>query len=221
MKDPFFLQSARHRPMKGKFYVSLEGNIGAGKSTVLGILPRTFNRIKEPVDQYSKFGSHNGFATQMYIITTSPRYYVGEIMSSVHQINVSERSMLSPLVFVKARSDSGDNNQFATDLLLAMFDAAVADPRNGQARPHHMIYLSTDPCICFERLKMRGEKYPIPLDYLKDLHKQMESYYLERTDVSVIKVNRDMDANAVRDAVQAAIEKQWELFAGAAVVTEE
>lgn len=45
--------------MKEKLYISIEGNIGAGKTTILESISNLFYCIKEPVHLYTKFKSFN------------------------------------------------------------------------------------------------------------------------------------------------------------------
>jgi len=220
-------------PISPKYYITLEGNIGAGKSTVLNSLPATYHKIREPIELYSNFKKHNplklgyenpkenAMATQVCILQASPAYYCEKLASSVCQLNISERSVHSPPPFIEARYLMGEYGAFSRDVLMQMWDSKISLLKGRRLVPNHTIYLSVRPEVCAKRLIERGEKFPISPRYLSFLHDSLEKFYRGRSSVTTIQIDAEFDKEAVKNLVQAEIERLWMVYANSAVLLEE
>lgn len=203
-------------------YVSIEGNIGAGKSTLLQMLPNSmYKKIVEPVGLYSKFEEHNPLdlcyshpvscapIAQLHITRESERWYREEILRlsdkdskkpdaelGCKEIIVSERSIISPNIFVSAREHFF--HPFVSNFLRREANSAI-----DMFKPRYTILLSPTPELCYERMQIRGNSFesPVSLSYLM----QVDKAHLEALDGKpnniTIEVTPEMSKEQLRDCV--------------------
>lgn len=186
-----------------KYTISVEANIGVGKSTFLEKINSefgdTFNTITEPLDDWlHKFSDvdnnilgllyedqkrwgytfqHNAFLTRVQKI---------EDEYDPKRINITERSVLSDYnVFAKMLKEDGKLNEIEwkiyinwMTLLLGKFDV----------KPKLLIYLRLSPEIAYERIKIRhrNEETNIPLEYIIKLNEYHERWILSQTEIPVL-----------------------------------
>lgn len=204
-----------------KVTLSIEGNIGAGKSTFLSLLKDSpllkqilphLKVIPEPVDlwqslpagkgqinlldQFYQDPTRNSFLFQQYVFLTR---YMAERDSYHNDVGVErvlERSVFSDrLVFVKAVHRGGQMN----DAELAVYDSWF-DPlleSRPSLVPDGFVYLRAEPETCHRRMQKRGrsEESGVPLPYLQELHENHETW---------LKRGRN-DADAWHNAIQQSI----------------
>lgn len=154
--------------------ISLEGNISAGKSTILEILKKiNVNKkniifLKEPVDEWEKIKDRDGKtmlmkfyeATEKYAFSFQMMAYISrlkllkDIIKSIQNTNefyyiITERSLFTDkLVFAKMLFDQGKIEDVNYQIYLTLFDTFTEDIANIQ-----YIYIKTDPIVCYERIK--------------------------------------------------------------------
>lgn len=148
--------------------IAIEANIGAGKSTLLGSLAHAFPRLPihpEPVDEWRDWlplyyanKSRWGFSFQMQVLLSflSPKFESSCIM---------ERCAYScRYVFGQTLYSEGCISEKEWHLFKEYYDAFGWNPE-------YVIYLHTDPEVCFERVKKRARdgEGDIKLDYLKKI----------------------------------------------------
>lgn len=163
--------------------LSIEGNIGAGKSTILETIhaSKTIVYLKEPVDIWSQIKDTSGetilakyykdplkyaFPFQILALTTR----LSEIRRTIREnpdckIILCERSLETDRqIFAKMLYDEGKIDDVSYQIYQKLFDTNQLEiPLGG------VIYLDTPSEICFERIKKRarvGEE-SIPLEYLQ------------------------------------------------------
>jgi deoxyadenosine/deoxycytidine kinase len=170
--------------------ISIDGNIGSGKSTLMGELKKYFcdNKnivfLKEPVDEWStitdekgvtileKFyenPSKYGFSFQIMAYISRLDVMRKEIRKNPNAIFISERSLFTDkLVFAKMLFDSGNIELVNYKIYLKWFDTFAEEfPVN------KVIYVNTIPEICHQRIEKRSRtgESNIPLEYLQNCHK--------------------------------------------------
>ena len=173
---------------------SIEGNIGSGKSTFIANLKLKLKHIHgipviyvpEPVEEWESIQSTDGknmielfysdpkqyaFAFQMMAYISRLVYLKKEIKKYPNCILISERSLLADYyVFARMLYESGDISQEQYEIYNRWFDEFLDD-----VVTTGIIYLKTDPNVCFERCTTRARKGEnvISLEYLtkcSDMH---------------------------------------------------
>jgi deoxyadenosine/deoxycytidine kinase len=170
--------------------ISIDGNIGSGKSTLMGKLKDYFSNnknvvfLKEPVDEWETITDENGTTILEKFYGDSTKYgfsfqimaYISrldvirkEIKKNPHAIFISERSLFTDkLVFAKMLFDSGNIELVNYKIYLKWFDTFAEDFPVSK-----VIYVNTGPEICHQRIVKRSRtgESNIPLDYLQNCHK--------------------------------------------------
>jgi len=169
--------------------VSIEGNIGSGKSTLLETLKKRWADkkivfVKEPVDEWEKIKDKNGttilekfyvdqekysFSFQMMAYISRLKLLKEAIENNPSSIIITERSLYTDkMVFAKMLYDTNKIEDINYLIYLKWFDTF------SESFPlKKIIYIKTDPEICFNRIEKRsrqGESI-IPIEYLQSLDK--------------------------------------------------
>jgi deoxyadenosine/deoxycytidine kinase len=187
---------------------SIEGNIGSGKSTFINKLKESLKHVNgipvvyvpEPVEEWENIQSVDGrnmielfyadskqyaFAFQMMAYITRLAYLKREIKKYPDCILISERSLLADYyVFARMLYDSGDISQEQYSIYILWFNEFLED-----VVMTGIIYLKTDPEICFERCTTRARKgeNTISLDYLTTCSK-MHDTWLNNTSITILEL---------------------------------
>jgi deoxyadenosine/deoxycytidine kinase len=160
--------------------ISLEGNIGAGKTTFLKALALAcpdYEIVLEPVDQWTaKHGGrsilellYEDKARWAYTFQTCVLQTIGEAVKEAckkdKKIIITERSALtSRYVFTQMLREGGFISEIEWALYIKLFEDYYT-PLDGH------IYLDTDLDVSAERIKERGRPGEIvSSEYLSDLH---------------------------------------------------
>lgn len=190
--------------------ISIEANVGAGKSSFLKIFGQKwsdkFNIIYEPLDEWQiKYSDINnnilglfyediprwGYTFQSNAFITRIQKYDKEKDSQ--KINLTERSILSDHhIFAQMLYDDGKMNEIEWKLYQNWFNW-LSDKFN--AKPDSIVYLRCDPLIAYERVKKRArsEEDTISLDYLTRLSEYHDKWLLNETSIPVKIINVDED----------------------------
>ena len=169
--------------------LTIEGNIGSGKSTLVKQL-RTelaskWTFLDEPVDEWLELKDESGKSLIELFYADKKRYsytfqnyaYITRMRkimeTNKHNINVTERCVLTDKhVFAQMLTDDGYMNQMEDKMYKDWFDIFEKF-----ANIDLVVYIKTDPTICNERIKIRArEGEEIPLDYLERLHEYHEKW---------------------------------------------
>ena len=196
--------------------LSIEGNIGSGKSTFVQNLKDFYSKkanrsdkkicfLQEPVDQWNTITDETG-KTMIECYYTDPNKYAFafQMMAYIsrlvtlktelkkdYDIIFTERCLLTDRnVFAKMLYDDGKINEIEYQIYNKWFDEFVKDfPKI------EYIYLRTSPQIAFNRIVKRGRVgETIPLEYLQTCHDYHENW-LDKHEKLVIRCDDDITKN--------------------------
>jgi deoxyadenosine/deoxycytidine kinase len=196
--------------------VSIDGNIGAGKTTLFNELKRKFvNKEKfvfldEPVSVWQSITDEEGrnllelfyedskswsFSLQIAAFISRLAVFKQALDKNPNSILVSERSLNTDrYIFAKMLYEEGKIRNIDYQIYLKWFDIFAKE-----FPVQKIIYVRTDPENCYSRIKQRsriGEDL-ISIDYLKlchSYHEEMINIY-EREKVTIIDGNIEIQVN--------------------------
>lgn len=174
------------------FVVSIEGNIGAGKSTMLKFFESytDVELIPEPVAQWCDVNGHNllgklyedpkrwSFQFQSYVQLTRLQLLKKPTNCSV---KIIERSIQNNrYCFLENAKKEGSLSGAELETLFSWYDwlnSNIGLPLD------LIVYLRTSPEVAYERLKKRGRKEEagVPLQFLESLHQSYEDWLIHKT----------------------------------------
>lgn len=166
--------------------ISIEGNIGSGKSTLFEKLKIHFANnkkiifVREPVDIWESIQDENGTTILEKFYQDQIKYsFSFQIMAYISRINllketikqnpgvtiITERSLYTDkMVFAKMLYDTHKIEYINYQIYLNLFDTFKND-----FNVNNLIYIKTDPDICYNRIlkRARNGENNISLDYLQ------------------------------------------------------
>jgi len=176
--------------------VSIDGNIGSGKSTTWVMLKEAYKSrddvhfVEEPVDSWHKIVDADGvpiltnfykdkqayafrfqmmaYISRLALLRRTVREHAGRC-----RIIITERSVDTDRnIFAKMLYDSGDIAHDEYTIYTMWFDEFIKDlPVAG------LVYIRADPETCMERITKRGrEGESIPLEYIQKCHHYHEEW---------------------------------------------
>lgn len=178
----------KQEPIKEPTTIFIEGNTGAGKSTLINYLAK-YDFIKahfEPVNKWQNLNGYNllnlsfedptrySFMFQSYAMLTMVQRHLTD--SAEDKINVMERSVASfKNCFVQALIENKSIEPPFAEVIHQWFHF-VRD--NFRLEPRFIIYLKTTPENLLVRIKQRGraEEKHLSLQFLQELHRLHENY---------------------------------------------
>lgn len=211
--------------------ISLEGNIGSGKSTLINYLKSNFDNIynvknkkilylQEPIDIWNEIKDENGNNIIKNYYENQEKYafpfqmmaYISRLASLKNIINDKnekydiifiERSIFTDKnVFAKMLYDDKKINQIEYSIYNLWFDEFLKDIPN-----INFIYLKTDYNIAFNRVLKRnrpGEN--ISLDYLNKCNLYHEDWLNKiKSEVLVIDGNIEINDNIIKEWINVII----------------
>lgn len=199
------------------FIISIEGNIGAGKSTILEHLKRAFvdNGINavfmpEPVDVWNTVVDEHGETILSKYYADPAKYsFSFQIMAYTTRLQILQNTVKNNPncdVIVCERSLEADNHIFAQML----FDDGLIEHVNyniykmiyentsGEYATDGIVYMYTHPEKCLERVhrRQRDGEGGIAVEYLDKCHRYYENWlhneYVNKQQVFTIDANTDV-----------------------------
>jgi len=164
--------------------ISIEGNIGSGKSSLIEEMKQRFPSIifvDEPVKDWALIYDADGvtmlekfyknkhayaFSFQMMAFISRLKLLRKARRENPDAIIITERSLYTDkLVFAKMLFENGFIEDVNYKIYLTWFDEFAID-----CPIDKIIYVKTDPEICFERINKRGRlgEDSIPFDYIQE-----------------------------------------------------
>ena len=191
--------------------VSIEGNIGSGKSTLVRLLQKANNTnlvyamdyLEEPVDEWETIRDKESNIIEKfyknqkkYAFSFQMMAYISRLVSikravernqGKHCIIICERSVWTDrFVFAKMLYDEGNIEDVNFQIYLKWFDEFIKDyPLSA------IIYVTTLPDICEMRIKTRNRTgETIPIGYLSRCHEYHIDWLL-RTKKDMLQIRHD------------------------------
>ena len=207
--------------------VSIEGNIGAGKTTLFNELKQKYadNQycifIKEPIDEWTmkikdqkncsilqKFYVNQETYSFPFQITalTSRLSVLRSVINDVsiypdkHYVIFTERSLQTDKkVFATMLRDQGKMDDICFQIYLNLFNEFAR-----QYTTNFTIYVKTEPKICYDRIhcRARSGEESIPHTYLEDCHKYHEHFLGDLNSEQVLTLNGNIDIYENEDVFQ-------------------
>ena len=199
--------------IKTKKIYALEGNIGAGKTTILKLMCKHFKDVElveEPVNQWQNLGGMNlldsfysnpkrwGFSFEFYSMLTKIQSLL-KAADSDKPIIIIERSILSNKVFMELSNELGKLDKMEYCMLMNTYHFYL---QNIYPQLAGIIYLDTPVDECIKRItkRNRGEECNIEKSYLESIKRKFDELANSSTRL-VIKINGlydcERDAKAV------------------------
>lgn len=173
--------------LKTKKIYSIEGNIGAGKTTILNIIGQHFDDVtfvEEPVSQWQNLGGENllekfyqdperwGFTFEFYSMLSKIKCLM-KAADSEKNIIIIERSILSNKIFIDISKEMNKLNDLEYGMLINTYNfyrQNVYPILNG------IIYLNTPVDLCVQRIikRNRGGESNVDKNYLLMLKEKFD-----------------------------------------------
>ena len=197
--------------------ISIEGNIGSGKTTLMSSLMNKYKDdksivfVREPVDEWENICDEDGrsmitkfyadqvtYAFAFQIMACATRYTI--LKQAIREnpqatIFITERSMhTDKCVFAKMLKEAGKMETVFYTIYCQLYETFVTDHTISS-----VIYVKASPEICHQRIGIRcrtGESN-VPLDYLVECHLYHENMIIDLTtgsnQVSVLVVDGNVN----------------------------
>ena len=189
--------------------VSIEGNIAAGKSTLLNFLRENMTykvvTLKEPIDAWQNLNGSNllslmyenpnkySFIFQMYVLLTNLQQQTQKSEGDVN-VKIIERH-IGFKFFIENSYQLENLSEIEFSVLSEWSKYLLSSPHLNMTA-ELIVYLKTSPATCYERIKkrQRNEEQCITLDYLTRLHEIHEQFMMNHSQkVIVIDANPDKE----------------------------
>lgn len=182
----------KNEPKAARTIIALEGNIGAGKSTVGERLRGSglFDFLEEPLPLWREGFTANllqrmyadmarwAFTFQIMAFVTRVKTWQEILSRTDHPRVVLERSVFTDRhVFAANLHRLGAISDVEWELYCGLWDFLVS---NYCVQPDHILYLRTPVEVCLERIRARGreEEKSITLEYLRQLEELHDRWLL-------------------------------------------
>ena len=196
--------------IKSKKIYALEGNIGAGKTTIMKIIGQYFTSVEfveEPVSQWQNLGGMNlldafysdpqrwGFSFEFYSMLSKIKALLNAANSDKPVI-VIERSILSNKVFMELSHELGKLEEMEYRMLMNTLDFYL---QHVYPQLSGIIYLDTPVDECIKRItkRNRGEECTIERSYLQSIKEKMDQLANSST-MNVIRIDGMYDCERDR-----------------------
>ena len=198
--------------IKTKKIYALEGNIGAGKTTIMKIIGQYFTSVEfveEPVSQWQNLGGMNlldafysdpkrwGFSFEFFSMLSKIKALLNAANSDKPVI-VIERSILSNRVFMDLSHELGKLEEIEYTMLMNTYHFYL---QHVYPQLSGIIYLDTPVDECIKRItkRNRGEECTIERSYLQSIKEKMDQLCNSST-MNVIRIDGMYDCE--RDKIR-------------------
>lgn len=213
------LSSRPFQKLQSKRIYSIEGNIGAGKTTILKLIGRSFSDvafIEEPVSQWQNLGGMNlldkfyedpdrwGFSFEFYVMLSKLKA-LARAANSDKEIIILERSLFSNKIFMDISSKLGKLNELEYQMLMTTFDFYI---ENVYPLLSGIIYLRTTVDECIRRIakRNRGEEASVDKEYLTMLQEKFDEFS-NASSIPTLVINGNYDIERDSSKIAGNIEK--------------
>jgi deoxycitidine kinase len=191
--------------------ISIDGNIGSGKTTLFNLLQKKLvlekfkNKVylEEPVSDWLnlKNNSNNNILELFYKdkIKWSFSFQICAFISKIKKLEKDIKSEDESKILISERTVLTDkecfakqlyNDNFINEIDWSLYNDLYNMIIKKDYIPTGIVYLECNPTICYERIhkRNRSEEEGIPLDYLQSIHARHEEW-LSNTNIPVLKIN--------------------------------
>ena len=198
--------------MDGKMIVTIEGNIGVGKSTFIDIIKQNIldsEIVPEPVDMWKERIDTDGQNILQKFYQDVPRWaYSFQNLACISRMTKIEDSISKSNAKYIFLDRSLDTDKY-------IFEQMLYDTKQISEIEHQMynlwcdfyykyvrsklenvtVYLKCSPEIALERIKKRGrvEEKDISIEYLTQIHNYHEKWLGSKSNVLIIDCNKDFE----------------------------
>ena len=180
----------------GRIYIAIAGNIGAGKSTLVDFLCRTYG-----VSPFFEPNEDNPYLADFYEDMDAWAFH-SQIFFLAHKFRIHQELDRTPGVVVQDRTIYEDAEVFATGLFQSKRMSARDFATYGELYksicaalrpPDLMIYLKCSLKTTKQRIKIRGRamEQNIPTSYLKLLQDNYDSWFARWKSSEVLTLDTD------------------------------
>jgi deoxyadenosine/deoxycytidine kinase len=179
--------------------ITFEASISAGKSTLLSRLQQDTRLpiFLEPIDKWTLLNKfYENQSRYAFPFNTEVLLSMANWKNNTYD-SLYERSPLScRWIFTQLQYESGDISKEELDIFDKLYNTFGWDQ-------DVIIYIYTDPKICYERMKKRnrGCEESVSLDYLTNLHRKHEDMleYIKKnkTNVKIYTIDGNLDEDTV------------------------
>lgn len=203
--------------MNKNYVVSIEGNIGVGKSTFLEYIYKHYNDIQinyEPLSLWCNYKNLNPlkeFYDDKYLNSFPFQLFTMKTLIDSRCCNkkkyiFNERSIQSSYyIFAKSLYEKSFINDFSYNLLEDLFIENVSK----QGKIDLFVYLRTEPSTAYSRIQKRNrpEEKNITFEYISDLHEKHEDWLLKnkydlKVPIYVINLDCEYNSNEYKNQIQ-------------------
>ena len=193
--------------------ISIEGNIGSGKSTFVSKLKDYFSNredvcfLQEPVNEWLDIKDENGMNILEHYYKDQAAYaFQFQMMAYISRLAILKRAVENPQYkyIITERCLYTDKNVFCKmlhdDGLIGSIGYQIYNKWFAEfqdlAIPYKCVYLRTDPDVSKMRVDVRARaEETIPIDYLKKCHCYHEEWLMTRENTIIIDANQDIHNN--------------------------
>lgn len=181
--------------------ISIEGNIGSGKSTILNILKEKYDNVvfvDEPVSEWNDIKDNGksilelfyedkdkySFTFQVLAYITRLKKLLDSIENNSDKTIVCERSIFTDkYIFAKMLYQQGFINEMEWKTYNYWFDTF-----KDKTKLDSIIYVKTLPEVCYERIKKRNRngEVGITMEYLNHCHDLHQQWLENSNDLNII-----------------------------------
>nr|XP_026499027.1 deoxynucleoside kinase-like [Vanessa tameamea] len=202
---------------KRLYKVSIEGNIGSGKSTCIKFFEKypVVDTHAEPISEWRNVSGHNllglvysdtkewTFAFQHYVHLSRLKIQISPPSNPNITVKMFERSVQnSRHCFVENAKKQDFLKEPEYEVLQQWFDYTE---KNLDTSLDLIVYLRTTPKIVWERMMKRGraEESEVPLEYLEQIHESYEKW-VSSPDVGceVLTIDADRSIESVQEDLE-------------------
>lgn len=194
-----------------KVIISIEGNIGSGKSTLISKLKnwnskKNITFLDEPVDEWVTIKDENNNDILSKFYSNQNKYsFPFQMMAYISRLNrlkqaqknqkdiiITERSLSTDkYVFAKMLYDTNKLDSCEYQIYNKWFDSF-----NEETEVTHIIYVKTDPNNCYDRIEKRSRtgENNISKEYLLNCHNYHENMIdIKKQNIPILELDGNLD----------------------------
>jgi len=194
--------------------IAIEGNIGAGKTTIFDKLKQRLAHdsrvvfMPEPVDIWESIAGSDGETILAKFYRNPEKYaFSFQVMAYSTRLamlrkTIKENPNCSTIIC--ERSLEADRNIFAKmlrssgkieDVEFQIYELLYSDTAS-EFPLHRVVYIDSEPEKCLERIgkRARNGESDIPLDYLSECRSYYDTWLLHEPDIPVLRLDTNPDA---------------------------